>query len=462
MNFHQTVTTSCGRRLHLGGILGKGGEGTIFHVEGDSKIAVKIYTDGEERVRQLKLEAMIADRLHERTPFVAFPIETVAANKATFAGFTMRKAVGAKLMHQLCTPGDRKTEFPDANFRFMVRVALNFARAVANINSLGAVIGDINESGVLIDKKGLVTVIDSDSFQYRSGGRLFRCRVGKGEYTPPELQGQSLENVDRTVNHDAFGVAVIIFEILFMGRHPFSGVYRGPGEQPTIAKAIQEGRFAYSPHRSLTQMEPPPHVPILADIPRDVAEAFQRAFGTPIAKIQARPTATDWIPLLQGMESGIIECKANPAHYYSNSAQACPWCRYETGTGSVLFVAHQQISHSTFDLDHIMSRIERIQDPGPAPDLASLMPAIATLLPSRAAKDLRRLVLARKAMGLAVAALAVLLMVNQMGWGLFILIPAAILFFGKVSGAKAIVQQRLRAEKVWQQAVESWDREAGS
>ena len=77
---------------------------------------------------------MIADRLSERTPFVAFPIETVTAN-ATFAGFTMRKAIGARPMHQLCSP--EKGEFPDANFRFLVRVALNFARAVASINGCG-------------------------------------------------------------------------------------------------------------------------------------------------------------------------------------------------------------------------------------------------------------------------------------------------------------------------------------
>src|ERR1019366_1336017 len=279
--------TSSGRRLQLGKVLGKGGEAKIFHVEGDSSIALKIYTDGKELDRRGKVNAMIADRLHNRTPFVAFPLETVTAN-GSFAGFTMRKAVGAKLMHQLCRPGDRKTEFPDANFRFLVRVALNFARAIASINNLGAVIGDINESGALVDQKGLVTIIDSDSFHYVSGGQLFRCRVGKPEYTPPELQGQSFEKVDRTVNHDAFGVAVIIFEILFMGRHPFSGVYKGTGDQLSISRAIQEGRFAYSQHRSLTQMEPPPHVPVLADITIDMAAAFQRAFGSPTLKVQAR------------------------------------------------------------------------------------------------------------------------------------------------------------------------------
>ena len=180
---------------------------------------------------------MISDRLYERTPFVTFPIEEVTS-KGVFAGFTMRQAVGAKPLHQLCTPGDRKTEFPAANFRFLIRVAVNFARAVASINHLGAVVGDINESVALIDQKGMITIIDSDSFQYLRSGQVYRCIVGKPEYTPPELQGQALSKVVRTRNHDAFGLAVIIFELLFMGRHPFSGTYNGVGDQLTIAKAI--------------------------------------------------------------------------------------------------------------------------------------------------------------------------------------------------------------------------------
>lgn len=455
------VTTASGRRLQLGNVLGKGGEANIFHVEGDSTIAVKVYKDGKELMRQPKVNAMIADRLRERTLIVAFPIEAVSANGA-FAGFTMRKASGAKALHQLCSPGDRKAEFPEANFRFLVRVALNFARAVATINNLSAVIGDINESVALVDQKGLVTVIDSDSFQYRSGGRTYRCLVGKPEYTPPELQGQSLENVDRTINHDAFGLAVIIFEILFMGRHPFSGIYHGVGEQPTIAKAIEEGRFAYSLQKSLTQMEPPPYAPLLADIPMEVAGAFQRAFGSPGSGVPTRPTAAEWVPLLERIENGIIECKANPAHYYSGSAQRCPWCRFEAGTGSVLFIAHQAISRSTFDLDYILSRIERIQNPGPAPDIVALMPSVGNLKPSKTARDFKSRFWARKIGGLAAAGLSIFLMLHSMGWGFFILIPAGILFFGEVSGAAAIRQQCSNAERAWKTSIEIWNRNAGS
>ncbi len=461
MSISPVVMTSSGRRLRLGKVLGKGGEAKIFHVEGDSSIAVKIYVDGKADERRGKVNAMIADRLRERTPFVAFPIETVTADGA-FTGFTMRKVADAKLMHQLCSPVDRKTEFPDADFRFLVRAALNFARAVASINNLGAIVGDINESGALIDCKGLITVIDSDSFQYRSGDKLFRCHHGKPPYTPPELQGRPFATVDRTINHDAFGLAVIIFELLFMGRHPFSGIFRGPGDPPEIAKAIQEGRFAYSQQTSLTQMEPPPHVPVLADIPMDVALGFQKAFGTPALKVQTRPTAAQWVPLLERMERGMIKCLTNPAHFYFGGASNCPWCRFETGYGTTLFLVHYPISRSTFDLNYVVAQIERIQSPGRAPDLTSTMPAVGKLKPSQAANEVKGRIWARKAAGLVVAGLAAFLMSNRMGLGFFLFIPAGILFFGEVSGVASIYQQRIRAEITWKKTIETWNHTAGS
>jgi DNA-binding helix-hairpin-helix protein with protein kinase domain len=453
--------TTSGFRLRLGKTIGKGGEGEIFAVESDRPFAVKLYTDGKAADRRAKISAMVADRLFERTPFVAFPMEAVTS-KGAFAGFVMRQALGAKPLHQLCTPGDRKVEFPAASFRFLVRVALNFARAVASINGLGVIIGDINESIALIDQKGLITIIDSDSFEYRKGTQVYRCLVGKAEYTPPELQGRPLGTANRTVNHDAFGLAVIIFELLFMGRHPFAGTFHGTGGQLSISQAIQEGRFAYSPQKSLTQMAPPPFVPVLADIPLEVAEAFQRAFGSPMLKAPVRPTAAEWVPLLEKMEKGIIECKANPAHYFSQNAPSCPWCRFESGMGTILFVSQYAASASSFDLISVMAKIERIENPGPAPDLVSLLPATTHLTPSATARDFKARLWTRKAAGLAVASLALFLMLSGMGWGFFILIPAGVLFFGEVSGLGTLRQQRAKAQSDWKAALENWGRASGS
>jgi len=56
---------------------------------------------------------------------------------------------------------------------------------------------------------------------------------------------------------------------------------------------------------------------------RGVAIAFQRAFDPSSANgATRRPTASEWIPLLENMEKEIIECRANSAHYYSRTARA--------------------------------------------------------------------------------------------------------------------------------------------
>jgi DNA-binding helix-hairpin-helix protein with protein kinase domain len=209
-------------------------------------------------------------------------------------------------------------------------------------------------------------------------------------------------------------------------------------------------------------MEPPPFAPVLADIPLEIADAFQRAFGSPALKSPVRPTAAEWVPLLERMEKGIIECRANPAHYFSRTAPGCPWCRFESGSGILLFVAQHTVSRSSFDLIFVLAEIEQVESPGSAPDLVSLRPAIAQLKASPAVRDFKVRLWTRKAAGLAAVGLALFLMLNRMGWGFFLLIPAGILFFSEVSGLSAIREQRAKVQSNWKSSLERWNLTAGS
>jgi DNA-binding helix-hairpin-helix protein with protein kinase domain len=258
------VLTSGGRTLKLGKVLGRGGEGTVHHVDGDAGIAVKIYTDGKAAERRDKIGTLVAGGYHRLSSFVAFPVEMVLGPNGDFIGFTMRKVAGFKPVHELYAPGSRKVEFPKADFRFLVRAAANVARAVASIHGTGCVIGDINHSGILVSEQATVTLIDSDSFQVRSDTLVYRCRVGVGEYTPPELQGRPLETVDRVPAHDAFGLAVILFQLLFMGRHPFAGRYNGPGDMGPSKR----GASPTAPGRPRRGWSRPPSFPALPTLPQ--------------------------------------------------------------------------------------------------------------------------------------------------------------------------------------------------
>ena len=255
-----TVQTSIGRTLHLTKQIGKGGEGAIYETSEQNDIAVKLYWPNKAQSRRDKIAAMASVQFYKTNSFVAFPIEVLFAPNGVFAGFAMKRIGASKPVHMLYSPASRKVEFSRAKYNFLVRAAANIARAVASAHACGCVIGDINHSGFLISDKATSVLIDSDSFQVVAANKSYLCQVGTPEYTPPELQGARFDRVTRTPNHDNFGLAALIFQLLFMGRHPFSGRYQGSGDMP-LERAIGEHRFAYSANTSATKMKPPPALP---------------------------------------------------------------------------------------------------------------------------------------------------------------------------------------------------------
>lgn len=362
--------------MPLGKLLGRGGEGAVFEIVGEPDLVAKIYHPDKARERQQKIAAMVASGIQTQVSNAAFPLSPLYEGAGTFAGFTMRRIGKQKPVHQLYSPASRRNEFPNADYRLLLRTALNIARAVAAVHSTGCVIGDLNHSGILVGADATATLIDCDSFQFSKDGKAFYCAVGVPDYTPPELQGKSLENINRTPNHDAFGLGVAIFSLLFLGRHPFSGRYLGRGDMPE-ERAIAEYRFAYSSEKSRTQTEPPPFAPTLSYIPRELAIAFEACFG-PGGAHGTRPKSADWISLLQRAETELVKCSASAAHFYFSSAPNCPWCGLEKAIpGFIAFPSPLNINTTTpLDLGQLIAAIRGVADPGTAPSLYSSMPTV--------------------------------------------------------------------------------------
>jgi DNA-binding helix-hairpin-helix protein with protein kinase domain len=377
MSIPRLLRTQSGQQINLGRELGRGGEGIVYEVQSAAAIAAKIYHPDKAAERQQKVEAMVVAGWHNAVPTAAFPIDALFAGSNHFLGFTMPLISGQREIHDLYSPTSRRTSFPTATFRFLAHTSLNIARAIAGVHATGCVVGDLNQSGILIAKNSIATLIDCDSFQVTVGGRTFICKVGKEEFTPPELQGERFDQLVRTANHDAFGLAVIIFQLLFMGRHPFAGRFLGRGDMP-MQTAIADYRFAYSARKSETKMEPPPHVPLLADLPTELSNAFEVAFGQ-IGSVSGRPTAADWVSMLGRAEQQIVSCQHNPAHHFFRAATSCPWCRMESAyPGFFAFIPTVvQVSSAPINLVQLIAAVRGASDPGIAPDLSNLMPTFS-------------------------------------------------------------------------------------
>ena len=264
----------------LGEQIGKGGEGSVWSLAGNTSQVAKFYHKGIAPDQARKLEAMCRLKSQSLLRIAAWP--TAVLKPYQFGepiGLLMPRISGYQEAHQLYTPKSRRVSFPEAQFPFILHASINVARAFATVHDAGQVIGDVNHGNLLISKDATAALIDCDSFEISDGKTVFPCLVGVPTYTPPELQGHSFQGVRRTKEHDAFGLAVLIFHLLFLGRHPFAGIFKHGTADKTIEDAIREYRFAYLPDSSITQMEPPPFMPHLSEMSSEVAQLFIRAFG---------------------------------------------------------------------------------------------------------------------------------------------------------------------------------------
>jgi DNA-binding helix-hairpin-helix protein with protein kinase domain len=342
---------SAGRRILIEKELFRGGEGTIHPVIGDSGILAKLYHQKIDAAKQVKLAAMTAAANDALLRVAAWPAATLHAG-GRMVGFLMPRFDGQRSeLHHLYRPGTRKQVFPRADWAFLLHAARNVAAAVATVHAAGHVVGDVNQRNFIVGGDATVKVLDCDSFQIRAPGRVFHCLVGVPEFTPPELQNRALDAIERTANHDAFGLAVLIFQLLFMGRHPFAGRFLGAGEMP-IERAIAEGRFAFGRNSRSRLMEPPPNMIAFDSLPPRLATLFEAAF----TGAALRPTASDWSDGLDVAGKELHICAVEPMHKYYKGLARCSWCVLE-GTAGVYFFIGISPAVATFDLSRLWAEI---------------------------------------------------------------------------------------------------------
>ena len=269
---HRIFYASQSDIVRLGQRIGTGAEGEVYEIQGKSDLVAKVYHEPPPPEKAEKL--VVLSRLGNERLFnlSAWPVSTLRdAPDGEVVGFVMKKISQAEEVHALHSPKSRLQKFPEASWAFLIYVAANIARAVAVIHEHGLVIGDVNPKNILVTRKATIYLLDVNSFQVSAEGKTYRCEGGFPEYTPPELQGVAFRDIDRAQEHDCFGLGVVIFQLLFMGRHPFSGRYFGAGEMP-LERAIREFRFAYGVEAEERKMRQPPGTLALDSMPPPLVE----------------------------------------------------------------------------------------------------------------------------------------------------------------------------------------------
>lgn len=310
--------------------LGTGGEAATHAVAESADFAAKIFHRPTPE-REAKLAAMLATPPDDPTagagqPSFAWPVGRLLSvdGGVAFVGYLMSRVHHARLIHEFYNPGARLRLCPLFHYGYLMRTARNLAVTVRSLHDCGYVVGDLSAANLLVSARALVTLVDTDSCQVPAAGRVFRCPVGTPEYTPPELQGARFADVDRGPEHDAFALAVLVFQLLMQGLHPFAGVYTGRGEPTSVPARIAAGHWPYASRP--TPFRPSPHAPPWEILPPAVGELFRLCFEEGHADPPRRPTARAWQRALREAEQQLRTCPANPQHRFYQELAECPWC----------------------------------------------------------------------------------------------------------------------------------------
>jgi len=307
--------------------IGAGGEARVLGIRWAPELVAKLYHHPTlEQARKLALMMESPPALPAGAS-IAWPVDLLTDPRGVrFAGFLMPRAEGPRVF-EFYNPVSRRKTAPLFDWARLHRAGANLAAAFDGLHGHGYVIGDVNESNILVSPTDAsVVLVDADSFQVRGPGvrELYRSKVGKAEFTPPELQGTHFADVDRSPEHDRFGLAALLFLLLMEGTHPFACRLADGGEVPPVEERIRRAMF---PHARIgDDCRPPRMAPPFYTLHPPIQALFLRAFVQGHADPAARPTAAEWGAALIAAEAELATCAANPRHRHAPHVDFCPWC----------------------------------------------------------------------------------------------------------------------------------------
>ena len=319
-----------------------GGQAAVYPVVGNDGIVVKIYREPpgpeqERRLTRMLTMSPLAARPTDSSqpPELAWPTAIARGARGEFLGYAMRR-FGEPQHVQLIglfTRAQRIKLFPDrADWRFLLGVAWNLAFMTARMHYDNLVIGDFSSSNVVVDANGFITFLDCDSISFTDPvtGEPFPCLMHTADYSSPERQAGG----PATRATDDFALAVLVYQLLTAGNHPFGGVPHESASQSTVKDNIASS-CSYVVRPELVVIPRGTIDPSV--LPHELLTLARAAFGPGVLAPAARPPAEAWLRALDKERSQVRVCSNRPLHTYGSHLQHCPWCTRAALTGHDVF-----------------------------------------------------------------------------------------------------------------------------
>jgi len=336
------VTTGRGQVHDLGRQLGEGGEGVVYEVSGLPLVAKLLLDPADPAHLVRRLDALVRRAKSPRTarllagtpPRVAWPVQTVralssAGQVTSVHGFLMPDLRRWFRPLGLPQPGPPACGLAAATWETSLVRAGSLARLVADLHAAGYVVGDLKPGNLWVDDHGNVAASDVDSLQFSDGSGTFPCLSRTPDYTAPECTADAAALPDPA--GDNFVLAVVIYQLLMAGMHPFAGIPADGTRYMSIDDNIAHARARVVRRDAVRPM---PGSPPLSALPRRLRDLFTACFrDTGITGRTARPGPLDWAAALDAERAAgrLRTCPANPRHVFTIERPWCPWCDISVG-----------------------------------------------------------------------------------------------------------------------------------
>jgi hypothetical protein len=323
-------------------ILGRGATATIFEAKkGSTLYAAKIFHPGT-KVNVEKIEAMmenppkIQSMKIDGLPFLQFawPIELIKSNNTDVIGFLMPLIdlknsfsldffYDAVLFHKLKSSNE-------VALTFKLAIAKNLAKVVADLHADNHFFIDLKPQNIRVAKgTHAVTLLDCDGFSIASkNGKRFPAELISTDYIAPEVTNKNESPVNLGEEQDLYALAVIIFQLLNKGTHPFQGIIKNNLKANTNDEKAAKG---YYPHG----LKPHPYIdPRPQSTHATLLESTRKLFDSAFSNSQVRrPKARIWAKHFDEILTNklVVRCekKSTDLDHLRFKDMDCPKCYLE-------------------------------------------------------------------------------------------------------------------------------------
>ncbi|MDR2189556.1 MAG: hypothetical protein LBE62_16160 [Azonexus sp.] len=312
--------------LTLARLLKSGGAGSVFTLKERPREVAKLYhTDKDARAYERKLQAML--ELRPDLPAIeegggeqvqiAWPTSLLRDGGGRFIGYAMPildVSATTDLEHVLQERQARAAGLP-TGLGAKMTLAANLAALLAALHHRQHYVVDLKPLNVRFYRDSLhIAMLDCDGFSIQGRGERFPAGQVTTDYLAAEFQQRGVKPGEEAAQ-DCFALAVMVFQLLNAGLHPYAGRPRDATAPSDLPGRIAAHLYPYG-RRPNPRMLPSP-VSGHEMFPLALRDMFDRAFAK---EARQRPSAQQWATLLREYarrDTGqLVTCSRDATHQH--------------------------------------------------------------------------------------------------------------------------------------------------